>query len=66
MIPLVLWQNLHVQDSALAWLRLPLNTHVERLADFRVLSFFPVFLLTDLGAVLDGLACTAVSERDTF
>jgi hypothetical protein len=27
---------------------------------------FPVFLLTDLGAVHDGLASTAVRERDTF
>jgi hypothetical protein len=37
---------------------------VERLADFLVR--FPIFLLTDLGAVHDGLASTAVRERDTF
>jgi hypothetical protein len=39
---------------------------LERLADFLVLSFFPVFLLTDLGAVKYGLASTAVRELDTF
>jgi hypothetical protein len=41
-------------------------SRVERLADFLVLSFFPVFLLTDLGAVLGGLASTAVRELDTL
>jgi hypothetical protein len=37
---------------------------VEILADFLVL--FPIFLLTDLGTVHGGSACTAGKGRDIF
>jgi hypothetical protein len=36
-------------------------SHVEKLADFLVR--FPIFLLTRLGAVLDGLALAATFEH---
>jgi hypothetical protein len=39
-------------------------TDVERLADFLV--FFPMFLLTDLGAVHGGSAFIAAKDRDIF
>jgi hypothetical protein len=38
--------------------------NVEILADFLVLSFLPIFLLTDLGTVHGGSACTAGKGRD--
>jgi hypothetical protein len=41
-------------------------SRVEILAAFLVLPFFPVFLLTVIGAVHDGLANTAAGERDIY